>query len=144
MFFQSGSFHNGSVWTCFYCEMDSECLNTRKNSIMDNIFFYPLRSPFTGVVRQWKDTFISMEAEDLELFIGQGNLTFLYKASQGCLCFVISERHLVRQFFCYSTAIILLEDLLNQNWTWSVSTISETIETVLFPQVPWESSGKPS
>lgn len=78
-------------------------------------FFYPLRSPFTGGVRQWKYTFISMEAKDLELFIGRGNLTSLYKVNQGCLCLVISERHLVRQFFCCSTAIILLEDLLNEN-----------------------------
>lgn len=117
MFFQSGSFHNGSVWTCFYCKMDSECLNIKKNSMIHNIFFYPLRSPFTGVVRQWKRTFISMKAEDLELFIGQGNLTSLYKANQGCLCFVISERHLVRQFFlplyCYHFAGRLIKSKLN-------------------------------
>lgn len=121
-----------SVWTCFYCEMESECLNVKKNSIIDHFYFYPLKSPFTGAVRQWKYTSISMEAEDLELFTGQENLTSLYKASQGCLCFVISERHLVRQFFFYSTAIILLEDLLNQNWTWSVSTIHETTEKFYF------------
>lgn len=39
----------------------------------------------------------------------------LYKATQDYLWFVIGEGHLVRLSFCYSTAIVLLKDLLKQN-----------------------------
>lgn len=67
-----------NIWSC--SEMDCGCLNVTNNCVIGNFFFLsfffnPLKSPFTGVLSQWKYTFIAMEAADLEVFIGQINLS---------------------------------------------------------------------